>query len=80
MGTIISEYEWMQHFKDVLKDQLQYNEMSQRDLAEQATISESTISSYINMQKMPSVRSILNICWVLGISTDELINYGKKME
>lgn len=80
MSVYMSEMDWMRQFSEVLKDQLEYNDMTQRDLADQACISESAISAYIRMQKIPSLRSIINICWVLGIPTDDLINYGKKIE
>ena len=80
MSVYMSEMAWIRQFSDILKEQLKYNDMSQRDLADQACISEAAISSYICMQRMPSVRSIINICWVLGIPVDDLINYGKKIE
>lgn len=80
MAIYMSEMEWMRQFGEVLKDQLEYNDMSQRDLADQSGVSEPAISSYICMQRMPSIRSIINICWVLGIPVDDLINYGKKIE
>lgn len=80
MSTMMSEMEWLDKFGDTLKEQLDYFGMSQRELAAEANLAESTISAFIKKQKIPTVRSILNICWVLGIETDELINFGKPIE
>ena len=54
--------------------------MTQKDLADEAGLSESAISHYLNAQRLPSIKSIINICFVLGIDVDTLINFGKSIE
>lgn len=80
MGVYMSEMEWLEQFGERLKEELDYNEISQRDLADQAGISEQAISSYIHAQRLPNIRSVINICWAIGISIDDLVNYGKRIE
>lgn len=80
MSIAMSELEWLDEFGDKLKEQLDEFGMSQKELAKEANLAESTISYYIQKQKMPSIRSIINICWILGIEIDELINFGRPIE
>lgn len=80
MSIAMSELEWLNEFGDKLKEQLDEFDMSQKELAKEANLAESTISYYIQKQKMPSIRSVINICWVLGIEIDDLINFGRPIE
>lgn len=80
MSTTMSEMEWLDKFSETLQEQMRYYNMSQKELALEANLSRSTISQYIKKERMPTVRSILNICWVLGMEVDELINFGKPIE
>lgn len=54
--------------------------MTQKDLAHEAGFSESALSQYLNAQRLPSIKSIVNICFVLGIDVDALTNFGKSIE
>ena len=72
----MSELEWLDIFGDNLVSLLKDARMSQRELADAAGLSEATISSYIRKRKMPSIRAVVNIAYVFGISMDELIDFG----
>lgn len=76
----MSELEWLEIFADNLVDILKDYDMSQRELAEKCGVSEGTISSYINKRKMPSIKTIVNMSYVLGITTDDLIFYGERIK
>lgn len=75
----MTELEWMDIFGDNLRDILKEYGMTQRQLAEEAGLTEATISSYINKRKIPSMRAIVNIANALDISTDELINLDDRI-
>ncbi len=75
----MSEIEWMDIFGDNLADMLKEKGMTQRELAEDAGLAESTISQYINKKKMPSVRAIVNLAYALCEDTDELIDFGDRV-
>lgn len=72
----MSETEWLNIFGDNLANMLDDCGMSQRELADVTGLSESTISRYINKQKMPGIRAIVNISEALDCSIDELTYFG----
>ena len=79
-GAIVTELEWLQLFGENLKRKLKYARMSQKELSDATGISESAISNYINGRQLPTVRSVLNICYELVFDTDELIDFGSTIE
>ena len=52
----MSELDWLDIFAGNLRDMLIDANMSQRELADASGLAESTISSYINKQKIPSLK------------------------
>lgn len=76
----MSELEWLDIFGDNLVEMLEYANMSQRDLADEAGLSESTISNYINKRKIPSLRAIINIAYALDCDLTDLIDFGDKID
>lgn len=76
----MSELEWLDIFGDNLAEMLEYANMSQRDLADEAGLSESTISNYINKRKIPSLRAIINIAYALDCDLTDLIDFGDKID
>lgn len=75
----MSELEWMNIFASNLLEMMDNARMTQRDLAEEAGLSESTISQYINKRKIPSLRAIINLSYALDCSVDELIEFGDRI-
>lgn len=71
----MSEAEWLDMFARNLRDILSDYRMTQAELAEMSGLSEATISSYMNGRKMPGVKAINNMAYVLGVSADELIDF-----
>ena len=69
----MTEMEWLDIFGDNLRSVLEYTNTTQRELADAAGLAESTISSYINKRKMPSLRAVINIAYALDINIEELI-------
>lgn len=69
----MTEMEWLDIFGDNLRSVLEYTNTTQRELADAAGLAESTISSYINKRKMPSLRAVINIAYALDIDIEELI-------
>lgn len=71
----MSEAEWLDMFARNLREILTDYKMTQAELAEMSGLSEATISSYMTGRKMPGAKAIINIAYVLGISTDDLIDF-----
>lgn len=75
----MTELEWLDIFGDNLAEMLQDANMSQRDLADEAGLAESTISYYIHKEKIPGLKAIINIAYALDCSIDELIDFGDRI-
>ena len=75
----MSEIEWMNIFGDNLVSILDEYRMTQRELADAAGLSEAAVSQYINKQRMPSLKAIINIADALNMSIDELIDFGDRV-
>lgn len=76
----MNELELMRHFGEKLDEMLDYCNMTQKELAEESGISESTISCYIRGDRMPTLKSIINIMWALDCEFDELIDVYEKIK
>lgn len=72
----MSELEWLNIFGDNLREMLADANMTQGELADEAGLTEATISRYINKQRVPTLRAIINIAYALNCDTDELIDFG----
>ena len=77
----MSEYEWMNVFGDNLSDLLKEWGGTQEDLAYCVGTSQSSISSYINKERIPSLKTALNMSYEFGLTLDEFIDfYGEMIE
>lgn len=76
----MSEQEWLEEFSEKLQELMEEANMTQRDLAFESGLGESTISNYIHRQRMPGVRAVINICEVLQCDFDELLWFGDTID
>ena len=76
----MTELEWLYKFSDKLRDEMKFARITQSELAEEAMLSESSISDYINARKMPKVKAIVNIAYALGCGIDELIYFDDMID
>ena len=72
----VSEKDYLDIFSDNLRELMESGGWTQQTLSEDSGISQASISGYLNGTKMPGLRSVQNICIVLGISLDDLLPYG----
>ena len=76
----MSDLEWMKMFGENLKDIMKEVGITQRELADETGLTEACISYYVNGQRMPSVKAIINIGYALNCSEDDLISFMDKIE
>lgn len=76
----MSEVEWLEEFGENLKGMLKDACMTQKELADATGLSESAISNYIHGKQIPTVRAIINICYEFACNTDELIDFGDRID
>lgn len=69
----MSEYEFMDIFGDNLRDSLIVARMSQNELARRSGISKITISRYVNKQRFPTLKNLINIAVALHCRLDDLV-------
>lgn len=75
----MTEAQWMQCFSKKLKDQLEYANMTQLDLAIESGLSTSVISRYLNCITMPKASALVNLAYALNCSVDELVDFGSRI-
>lgn len=51
--------------------------MTEVELAEESGLAQSTISSYLNKQKLPGIKAVLNISYALDCEVGELIDFDE---
>lgn len=71
----MNELDLLYDFADNLKYYMTKRELTQGDLARESYISQSTISAYLNARKMPTLKSIVNICCALKCDFDDLLPF-----
>lgn len=77
---MMSEMQWMKIFGDNLAYHLQTCRMSQNELAARTGLTQASISRYVSGTQLPGIRAVINIANVLGVSTDDLIDFGDMIE
>lgn len=69
----ISELELIDMVGDNLRDLLIETGYSQNDLAKEAGLSQASVSRYINKQRLPNLRAVINMSYVLECSIDDIV-------
>ena len=70
---MISEVEFIDIFADNLREVMKEVGITQAELADEAGINRSTISRYLNKQRLPDLVSLLNICFILECDVSDLV-------
>lgn len=73
MKDVISEVEFIDIFADNLRDIMKDARIGQRELAEEAYLTRETINRYLNKKTMPSLRALINICYVLNCNLYDIL-------
>ena len=73
----MSEYEWLNEFSTNLNKLMREAGYTQKELAEDTGLAESTISRYMKGTQVPKATAIVNIASVLLCDIDELIDFGE---
>lgn len=73
MRNSITEVEFICIFADNLSDIMDEVGISQRQLAKKAHITEAALSRYLNKQRMPNMRTFMNLCYALQCEYSDLL-------
>ena len=73
MRNSISEVEFICIFADNLSDIMDEVGISQRQLAKKTHITEAALSRYLNKQRMPNMRTFMNLCYALQCEYSDLL-------
>lgn len=71
--SYISEDEFIDIFADNLRDVMREVGITQTELAYESGLTKATISRYLSKQRMPTLKAVVNICYVLECNMDDLI-------
>lgn len=69
----MSEVEFISIFADNLRDLMKSQGISQRELSRESGIDNAAISRYLKKDRMPTVRSLINISLALDCDLDDLV-------
>lgn len=73
MKNYMTEQDVIDSFGDNLLKMLEYKRMTAAELSRACGLERSTISRYLNKERMPSMRALINICYVLDCNYEELL-------
>ena len=76
----MTEAQWLKEFSVNLVSLMGEAGYTQKELAEDAGLSVSTINRYINGTHIPKATALVNIATVLSCSLDELIDFGEDID
>lgn len=76
----MTETEWIEIFRKNLVELMAERGYSQGDLAESIGVADATISRYLNGERMPNIKSIVNLAYELDVPLDDLIDFGDRIE
>lgn len=69
----MSEVEFIDIFGDNLRSLMEERGYTRRELARESRISHVTISRYLNKERMPTAKSLVNLAFALECDLDELV-------
>ena len=58
---------------DRIKELRQKANLTQAELADESGLNRATINRYLNKQRMPDLRSLINICYILECEVTDLV-------
>lgn len=76
----MKESEWLHEFAVRLEHLMYERGISRSDLAKDAGISTVSLCRYLNKQRVPELRSVINLAHVLDIDPSVLIDFGELIE
>lgn len=76
----MTEMEWMRKFADNLNKLMFDANISQKELAIETGVTVPTISRYLNAQRIPCGKSLVNMSLALNCSIDELADFGERIK
>ena len=76
----MSENEWLDIFSKNLIEMMDKYKYTQKLLADETGLQQSTISRYIHKQQIPKISALISIADVLGCTLDELAYFGDRID
>lgn len=76
----MSEVIWLEHFSENLIALMTECGVTQKQLAEDTGLSESTINRYVKGLRIPKATALINISTALNCSLEELIDFGEDID
>lgn len=69
----ISEFEFIDIFADNLRSIMYETDITEGELSKMTGITKATISRYLNKKRMPTLKSLINLSYVLCVPITDLI-------
>lgn len=76
----MTELEWMKIFGQNLKEIMEEQGYTNKDLAKATNLSEAAISNYTRGLKIPNLRAIINMTYELNQDLNDFIDFGDRID
>lgn len=71
----MTEIDLLDSFAENVNCEMRRNGIDQSELARKSGVSRQAINRYLNRQRMPNLRSIVNICYALNCDYDDILPF-----
>lgn len=75
----MTEQEWLDNFGFKLVTLMRECGYNQTDLAKGSYIPRTTINRYVHGKRMPNVKDLVALSYTLGVTFDELMDFGERV-
>lgn len=76
----MTEQRWSRLFSLKLQELMMERGMTELSLSATSGLGHPAISKYIHGLRIPGAMSVIKLAYALGVSTDELINFGETID
>lgn len=76
----MTEKEWRHNIAITLRQKMEEANLTQFELAEASHLSQASISRYLNERAVPDIRAAINLSVALNCTTDQLFDFGERVE
>lgn len=76
----MDEYDLIENISENLQIMMKKRDISQTELSKLANVERRAVNRYANGKALPSLKNLLNICHVLDVSIEEVVDMDELIE
>ncbi len=76
----MTEYELMKYFAGSLAYEMKYSRTTREDLMKETGLSKSAISRYLNGERLPTIKNLINLSIALACDLEDLLDTSEYID